>query len=275
MLDVARGPHVEAVVNGVPLRLRVEFDLLPGITLNPDAASRAGLFPGEGTWTERIGPITLRGHRMKSRLALAGIETRENIRWRDSPAAIGADGVVSVHSLPFDSVTVERSAGVQGERELSFPTRLHDNHGIHYRLRVGRRRIAVRFSFSRPRTTAPAAAAAIVAEQQGGRLDHERGLEEIAPGVERPVRKLRFDRPLAFGGLSLPSLMARTSDFRGEHGLAWAERPSDDGEIVVNGQVESQEALYRITLGLDVLGRCSAATYRRAAGEIRLRCPQD
>ncbi len=275
VLDQAGGPFVDAVINGVALRLRVEFDHLPGVTLNPEAAARARLAPGEGEWNERIGPITLRGHSMKVRLTLAGVGTRENVRWRDSPAASGADGAVSVHSLPFDSVTVERAAAGQRERELSFATKLHDNHGIHFPLRVGRRRIAVRFSLSRPRTTAPAAAAAVVAEQQGGRLDHEPGQEEIAPGVQRPVRTLRFDRPLAVGGLSVPVLMARLSDFRGEHALAWAEQPGDDGEIVVNGRARSQEALYRITLGLDVLGRCSAATYRRATGEIRLRCAQD
>ena len=54
--------------------------------------------------------------------------------------------------------------------------------------------------------------------------------------------------------------MVRTADFRGSHELAWAEEPSRGEEIVVTGAMASQEALYRITLGLDVLGRCSAAT---------------
>jgi hypothetical protein len=266
---------VPAVINGVPVRLKVEFDLLPGITLNREVAAQAGLGEGTGGWTERIGPVTLAGRRTEAQLTLAGVETRAELRWRDNPAAVGADGSVSVHSLPFETVTVLRAEPRPEERELSFPTRLHHNHGIHYRLRVGRRRIAVRFSLSRPRTTAPAAAAALVAVRQGGRLGEDRGFEQIVPGVDRPVRTLRFERPLAIGDLSVPVLMVRPSDFRGGHELAWEEQVGANGEIIVTGAMPSQEALYRITLGLDVLGRCSAATYRRRTGEIRLRCAQD
>ena len=275
VLDEADGPYVNGTINGVPVRLKVEFDHVEGITLNPDAAARAGLSEGDGAWIERIGPVRLEGRSAKLRLTIAGVETRARIRWRGSPAAMGADGAISVHSLPFDSVTLHRAAAGPGERELSFPTRLHDNHGIHYRLPVGKNRIAIRFSLERPRTTAPAAAAAVIAQQQGGQLGQERSLEEIAPGVERPVRVLRLTRPLPVGGLSVPVLMARTADFRGEHQLTWAETPSGEGEIIVTGALPSQEALYRITLGLDVLGRCSSATYRRRTGELRLRCAQD
>jgi hypothetical protein len=274
VLQDREGAMVDAVINGVPMRLKVEFDLLPGVNLNADAAARAGLVR-TGGWSERIGPIQLPGNRTEAQFTLAGIPTRAGIRWRDKPAAIGADGAVSVYSLPFDTVTIQRAEAAPGERELSFTTRLHDNHGIHHRLRVGKRRIAVRFSLSRPRTTAPAAAAALIAAQQGGRVGDERGVETIVLGVDRPVRRLRLDRPLVIGALAVPVLMVRTTDFRGEHQLAWAEQVSDQGEIIVTGAVASQEALYRITLGLDVLGRCSSATYRRATGELRLRCAQD
>jgi hypothetical protein len=41
---------------------------------------------------------------------------------------------------------------------------------------------------------------------------------------------------------------------------------------VVTGKTPSQPPLYRITVGLDVLERCSSATYTRATGELRLRC---
>ncbi len=274
VLRADQGGIVEAVINGVPLRLKVEFDLLPGVTLNSGAAARAGL-TRTGGWKERIGPVTLLGSRAEARLTIAGVPISANIRWRDNPAATGADGAVSVHSLPFDSVTVNRAEAAPGERELSFPTRVHDNHGIHHRLPVGRRRIAVRFSLTRPRTTAPAAAAALIASHQGGRVGGEGSVETIVPGVDRPVRPLRLERPLTVGALAVPVLMVRIADFRGEHRLPWADQVGENGEIIVTGAVASQEALYRITLGLDVLGRCSSATYRRSTGELRLRCAQD
>jgi hypothetical protein len=46
VLDRAGGPFVQAMINGVPLRLKVEFDHTEGITLNPDAAARAGPWRG-------------------------------------------------------------------------------------------------------------------------------------------------------------------------------------------------------------------------------------
>jgi catechol-2,3-dioxygenase len=66
--------------------------------------------------------------------------------------------------------------------------------------------------------------------------------------------------------------MARTSDFRGKHKLTGTAERAREGEILVTGRLPSQDPLYRMTLGLDVLERCSAATYVRATGELRLRC---
>ncbi len=60
-LDARSGPYVEALINGVPLRLRVDLDHSRTIALNPGAAARAGLADGQGRWLEIIGPVRLRG----------------------------------------------------------------------------------------------------------------------------------------------------------------------------------------------------------------------
>jgi hypothetical protein len=272
LLDAAAGPHVEANVNGVALRLRVEFDLAPDVTLNPDAAARAGLGRGDGRWRQRIGPVRLDGRMMRHRFLLAGVETRAVLRWHDRPVAAGADGLVSIHALPFDSVTVERRVPAAGEEELSFEARVDENHGLYIPTEVGGRRIAARLSFFRPRTTAPAAAAAVIAARHGGVIGDAAGVEEISLGVPRPVHLLELDRPLRVGGLAVPRLLVRTADFRGAHRLVRRPHDAEGGAIVVTGERRSQDPLYRITLGLDVLGRCSAATYVRKTGTIRLRC---
>ncbi|HEX9947640.1 MAG TPA: hypothetical protein VGA98_08880 [Allosphingosinicella sp.] len=272
VLDAATGPYVDALVNGVPLRLRVDFDHGRSLTLNPDAAARAGLGNGEGSWIQIIGPVRLRGRSTEMPVTLAGQTTRAKVNWQEVAVAADADGVVTPYLLPFDRVTLERRPAVGGEREMVFESRIHWNHGIHVPVRIGKRRIAARLSFHHPRTTAPAAAAAVIIEAQGGALEGARSHEEIGFGVKRPARPLRLERPLRIGDLAITRLMARSADYRGKHKLALPGAPVKDSEILVTGQRPSQDALYRITLGLDVLERCSAASYVRATGEIRLRC---
>ncbi|HZF93317.1 MAG TPA: hypothetical protein VEZ20_00435 [Allosphingosinicella sp.] len=273
VLDSATGPYVEAIVNGVPLRLRVDFDLLSDISLNPEAAARAGLGNGEGRWVQRIGPVRLRGRTMRTDLTLAGVPARTMIRWHSRAVAEGADGLVSIDALPFDEVTVERRPAAAGERDISFATRVDDKHGLYLPVEVGNRRIAARLSFFRLRTTAPAAAAAVIAQRHGGAIETAPGgTEEVTLGVFRPVYLLELQRPFAVGALAVPRIMVRTADFRGGHRLVRRDGAEAGEAIVVTGERRSQESLYRITIGLDVLDRCSAATYRRLARTLTLRC---
>jgi hypothetical protein len=223
----------------------------------------------------RIGPVRLPGRRMEADLTLAGVKTRTLLRWLDRDVVEGADGLVSVHALPFESVAIERRTAAPGERELILETRNHDSHGVHMPVAIGGRRIAARLSFSRTRTTAPAAAAAVIIGGHGGAVSTEPGgTEEISLGIHRPVYLLELERPLALGALAVPRIMVRAADFRGRHRLARRSEAQSGDAIVVMGARDSQEALYRITIGLDVLDRCSAATYRRASGELRLRCAE-
>lgn len=271
VLHAASGSYVEAVIGGVPLRLEVQLDHAPAISLNPDAAERAGLGSGDGKWTEAIGPVKLRGRFSEERLLLAGLPAKAKVRWHQRVSQ-DADGLISVHLLPFERVTVMRGGPVPGERETELAIKVHDNHGVYVPLDFGKRRIAARLSFSRPRTTAPAAAAAVIARAHGGAIQPEKSFEEISLGVMRPVRPLRLQRPLAIGPLAVTRLMVRTADFRGDHKLVLTATKSQNGEIVVAGAAPSQKPLYRITIGLDVLGRCSSATYLREARRLILRC---
>ena len=272
VLEAASGHIVEADVNGVPLRLKVELDHGEGIDLNPAAAARLALGRGDGRHVETIGPVKLRGRFAERVVRFAGGAVKASLRWHDRDVAAGADGTVSPHVLPFDTVTLRRRVSSAGEREVAFSTRFHWNHGIHVPVPVGRYRISARFSLDRPRTTAPAAAAAAISGHQGGALGEERGMEDISAGVLRPVRPLRLERPLRVGGFEISRLMARPSDWRGKHSLAVPGTAARGGEIVVTGQRPGQEALYRVTIGLDVLGGCSEAVYSRHAGRLSFRC---
>lgn len=274
VIDAGTGPYVEANINGVPLRLRVDFDHGRSLTLNPEAAARAGLGDGRGRWIQIIGPVRLPGRFAEIPVTLAGQPTQAKVNWQEVAVAADADGVVTPHLLPFDRVTLERRNAGAGERDIVLETRIHDNHGIHVPLRIGKRRIAARLSFHHPRTTAPAAAAAVIIGAHGGALEDSKSLEEIGFGVKRPARPLQLARALQVGDLAITRLMARSADYRGKHKLALPAAPVGEDDILVTGRLPSQGPLYRITLGLDVLERCSAATYVRATGELRLRCAE-
>jgi hypothetical protein len=272
VLDAATGPYVVALVNGVRLRLRVDFDHGESLTLNPEAAARAGLGTGEGRWINIIGPVRLRGRFAEIPVTLAGQVTKAKVNWQQVDVAADADGIVTPHLLPFGRVTLERRPAGAGERDIVLESRMHWNHGIHVPVRLGKRRIAARLSFHHPRTTAAAAAAAVIIDAQGGALGGARSLEEIGFGVKRPARSLRLERPLRIGDLAVTRLMARSADYRGKHKLTLPGAPVAQSDILVTGRLPSQDPLYRITIGLDVLERCSAASYVRATGELRLRC---
>lgn len=272
--DLVLGPDsghlVEATVNGATLRLKVLLDESEGITLNPGAAARVGLGRGEGRWVQEIGPIKLVGRFTRSPVLLAGHMLKTPVRWYERDVVDGADGSVSAHLLPFDSVTLQQRRPSGSERPVSLATDFHHNHGIHHPLRLGKRKIAVRFSPARRRTVATAAAAAVIARHHGGALEEEGSREEIYTGVTRPVQALRLERPLAIGDFSLPALMARTADWRGDHALPPTE--SSGKGIVVRGMRASQDALYRMTVGQDVLRLCSSATYSKSARRLTFRC---
>jgi hypothetical protein len=272
ILSASQGPYVDAVVNGVPLRLKLEFALLPDITLNPDAAERAGLGRGDSGWTLQIGPVKLPGRKASLPVALAGLPTQTIVRWLERPVTDGADGLISPAALPFDSVILERGPGSASDRDMVLEARVHDTHGLYVPLDIGGRRVAARLSFLSPGTTAPAAAVAVIAKHHGGALEDVKSRTEIGHGVFRPVRRFRLAEPLRIGDLAIDSLLARTSDFRGDHKLILPGATAAPGEILVTGKNKSQFPLYRITVGLDVLERCSAATYQRALAQIRLRC---
>lgn len=270
VLDARSGPFVDAWINGVRLRLKVELDHAGAVTLNPAAAARTGLGRGQGKWVDIIGPVRLSGRFARAPLVVQGREVSAKIHWQERNVTSEADGTVTPHLLPFDTVTLIRRQESGSERELVFGARMDENHGIHFPLRIGKRRVAVRFSFFRPRSFALAAAAAVIAENHGGVLEEGRSFESISYGVDRPVRPLRLSRPLEVGSLTLSRMMARTVDFRGKHKLARA--PAREDGILVVGRIPSQDAVYRLTLGLDVLDRCSRAVYTRSTGELRLRC---
>ena len=271
-LDAASGYIVSVQINGHALRLQVDLSASGYVLLNPEAAQRASLNGSMVRSRASVGPVILHGGSNAVRLVIAGTELRERVAWFDRPAVHGADGVISPDLLPYDNIVLQLAAEQAGERDFEFALSFNKSAGLFLQLRIGEQTIGVDFSTFRPRSLATAAAGAVIAAAQGGVWTGDASEEVINFGIARPVRPMHLERPLDLSGLALSDIVVRTADNRGNFALP-TDAAADPGEIVVTGQTRSrQRAMHSLTIGLDRLGTCSSATYRKAGRLLRLRC---
>ena len=272
-LDSSSGYTIPVQINGHALRLRVDLSASGYVLLNPDAAARAGLGGSMVRSRTLVGPHVLRGSSNAVRLTIAGTELRERVAWFDRPAVEGADGVISPEVLPYDNIILQLAPEQPGQRDYEIALSFTKSAGLFLPYSVQGHTTGVDFSLFRPRSIATAAAGAVIATENGGTWSGETSEEMISFGIARPVRPMHLERPLLLGGIALPDLVVRTADHRGNFALP-SDQEADSGEVVVTGQTRSrQRASLSLTIGLDRLGSCTSATYRKAGRLLRLRCP--
>jgi len=265
----AARPFVTVAVNGQPLRLKVDLGAHGAVILNPQAAARARL-DEEGRVTMRIGPVKLRGSRASPRLELGQARWKSEVMWFDRSYVEDADGVVGPHHLPFAEVTFEGQG--QGNSAFSIEARNSEDRGVFAPMRIAGKKVAVRFSLLRPRSFATGSAGALLAKQQGGRLDRDVVQQHLGWDVSRPTRRLAMAQPWKVGEFSLADILVRLRDYRGKSVLPTAEADASAQDIVVTGRVGRQGVEHFLTIGLDQLHSCRSVTYSRAAKQLSFRC---
>lgn len=273
---VRPGATIASTVNGAPGRLRVMAAETRMPLLSPDWAGRAGLKPSFLDIGARIGPVTIYGHSVVARIDLGQGATKRRVGWLRRYSPPGFDGAVGPGGVREPVVRFVLRDAVPGERTASFPTAEDGGRFLNWSelfavVEIGGEPMRVLLDPDRARSTANAGAGARLRSAQGGRFEGEVGREMIAYGVERPVRRLRLDRPLAIGALRLSAIMVReaAADPVGADG---EPAPPDPNEIVVTGRRERDRSKDRITLGADVLSRCSAITFDKSAKRVHLTC---
>jgi hypothetical protein len=220
-----------------------------------------------------IGPVRLKGRGATRPVMFGGAVERLAMHWYERPIDAEADGVISPALLPYDRVRLRFAPPAAAARQTVFRVQLSEHDGLHVPIRVGGAySIAGRLSLTAPQTVATGAAAALIAETHGGTLSPDGTRVGTGFGIRRPARWLQLSRPVRAGGIEIRQLLMRTGDFLGEHTLPPSRSASPDQEILVMAAGERQEALYRMTLGADVLGQCWEAEYRRATRELITRC---
>jgi len=283
---VVTGDGVVAVtVNGVQGRLRIDPGA-PGLPLlTPEFAERAGL-KGGGLLSfgvnYRVGPQSVSGRTQVARISFGRTPAKQRLAWTARPYASGVDAVAGPAGLDEPVVRFMLRTPQAGERTATLPMAKMGGlfaswFGSYAEITVGGAPMLVRFDPHHARTVANASAATRLAAAFGGRLEGLAGEQEIAFGIERPVRGMVLARPVPIGPLSLGALAVRTADGGSVASIpdaAAARVPAaDPDEVVVTARGKKHDPRRdQLTLGADQLDRCSSIVFDKPARQIRLSC---
>jgi len=292
--DVPVGGMIAATIDGKPVTLRVD-PAAPGLVFVTTAvAERLALkggalglgysVGGQGAMqATTVRPMTFGTNAVKRRIGFPSRkhETKGKAadpRWVGRPYADVGDGSIGPASLPEPVVRILLNAPRAGERTVALPMvdgggLLGKLSGTFAQITIGGQPIRVRFDPYHPRTTVTANAATLIAQAQRGTLAGLTAPVEIAFGIARPVRMMTLASPLAVGPLALSSLGVRTTDVGSAAAIPDADAPPPDpDEIVVVAKGKRDASRDRLTLGADLLDRCSSIVFDKPAKQIRLTC---
>jgi hypothetical protein len=270
-LDAASGYLVDATINGVPVRLRVDPETSGFIILNGEAAKRIKLRRSMLGAEAVIGPVRVKGNTKVARVSIGGVTGRRRLVFTDRVAAPGADGLIGPGDMPFDKVTFQLRAPAPGERLTTVPMQWERSMGLFHPVTFGEQAVRFRFTTLRSDSIATAAAGAVIAAAHGGAWSGAVGEQMIKYEVVRPVRPMTLARPASFAGLPLDRFHVRTSDSRGNN-LLPTDPAADPDEIVVTGERQRQKARYDLSLGTDWLSACSSLSWDHRAKVMILSC---
>jgi len=266
---------IAATVNGVPARIRV----IPGANalplLNAEIAERAKLKGGMIGAGFEVGPEVVHGSTTTARIDLGDGPVKRRIAWTKPHYMADVDGVVGPGGVAEPVVRFVLRAPRDGERTATMPmieqSGLMSSWGERFAMIVvGGAPMRVRFDPYAPHSLITAAGGVRIATTQGGTLAGDTVPVEIAFGIKRPVRAMHLATPLPVGPLVVSHVGVRTHDDGNATGIR--EANADPDEILVTAKGKHDPAADRLTIGADLLARCSSIEFDKPAKVIRLSC---
>jgi hypothetical protein len=260
-------PTVPAEVAGTPMYLAVTLN--DGLYLDGQVAGRLALDWKKGD-LEYVGRVEVQHREAAGPVVISTIGAPMLIQTQDEPCCGGHEGAISATQLPWSVVRI----GQARTAERLFPAESDLTSGLSIPWLIGRQTIRIVLAPGTPETVATASAAAILADAYGGHLHNEVRRVPVAYGIKRSVRDMSFDRPIDPLGLTLDRVAVRIGDYAGDTSLPEPpETPVGKDEIVVkHKRLPPQFRWAAITIGDDVLRRCSQISVYRDQGRIGLAC---
>jgi hypothetical protein len=271
---------IEVTLNGAPVRLEVTAEAFGAAVINPDVAERLALVPDRRSgW--RFGPVSVEGRGAQGIIGF-GHEAREvTVVWADSPVSTRADGMIGIHHLPYDRVTLALRASQPGEvverLALKRVGRLFGNTRIGAPIKVGKRELLAIFvpEFTPHNLVTAPTATFLATHLDGGFTKEPASTVNMRFGVIRPVRTMLLAQPLEIGSLAVTRFAVRYEDYGstapvGE--VAENDPRFEKGRILVSGRKGQGRPDLLTRIGAEQLGACSRLTYDLAASVIELAC---
>jgi hypothetical protein len=262
---------VEAIFNGHRARMLVRGVGSSVPLLNPQSTAKFGLKPAfirSGIWF-RIGPARINGKNGVARFVIGGREQKRRVGWFERDIAPGYDGLLGPLAFAHPVVTMRLRTPRAGEQPITFGLATFGYFGAGVVLRLNPLTM-MQFDPTSPSTIANAPFASEASGPLHGHFVSEVHSRLIALGVSRPVRTLRFDKPLIFGGLKVDQTDVRMHDWGGTDSIP--EAAPDPDEIIVSALSQNDKRLRFIIVGADALRNCSSITFDKHKRQIRLSC---
>jgi hypothetical protein len=269
------GETFAARINGAPVDLRIDPAGMALPLIDRAAAERAKLGHSLLAISYAVGPQKVTGDTAVATIDLGAGPARRRVGWSERRFAEAAEGTIGPGGLPDAMVRFRLRPESPNERAFTLPmaeqSGVMGGWGGRFALvTIGGRPIRVVLDPYHRRTLATAGAALRIAAAHGGTMKGQAGWEEIAFGVERPVREMELAQPLAIGPFSISSLGVRTGDFGNTAALSRGRADAD--EVVVTAKARHEARHDRINIGSDLLDRCSSILFDNAHRQITLTC---
>ena len=280
VLDAA-APIVTVLIDGQPLRLRVDPGTSRHVEINASAAKRldlanpARLVGGKpvdlGRTATSVGKVMVRAVTSDELVSYSGRVVPLTLAWSDRDPVVGADGQIGPWLLPHDSIRLVRRPVAAADRTTRLPMRLNSGRGLLSEVPVGRDSIDILVNPGAADTIATAAAASVLAAAHSGQLRGKPRDAVIAQGVVRPVRDVVFATPVDIAGMRFTRVAARVFDWSGKTSIPDADIGPD--EAVVAGRAGAQREWPKLAIGNDHLAACAEIAWTRVPPTIDLVCP--
>jgi hypothetical protein len=237
--------------------------------------ARRGDWPGAQRATERVGPVTVIGHRAPATLAFAFGNRTGPVEWfgREEPNMDA--GQVGPFGIPATIVGFRLRAARPDERVvvLSLDEEANGWGIASTSLYIDQQWVRFAFAPHFATSIASAAAGGAIARAHGGRFVGPPVPVVITHGVDRPARAVQLDRVLSIGPISVPQLLVRTLDYGTARGIGDQVDGFDNpADILVTARTDRQAPQYIVYLGADALSHCSSVTFDKTAMTISLSC---
>jgi hypothetical protein len=266
-------------IEGQPFKLEVRPEMAEAPMLNPAVKDALQLKPGMFGFVSAIGPEKVSGASAVHKIDYGEGAKNQRLFWADRASSMTADGTISPASLPYKRVKFVLAEPVAAEILHRLPL---DNFGFLGRIGIGTtiktldEKIQFQFSLSRDETMVSAPTGNWMAENLNGKFVGPAKSALVYFGVERPMRPMRLETPIAVGDFAISNVDVRVSDYGDATGIAEEDgkakaNDKDGEEIIVTGKREKDVDL-RVIAGRGFLKGCSSLLYDFDKREVVVSC---